>query len=60
MFRDGELFGLLLLLFIPGFSSPSSLSLIFSYKVTEGGGAFPFNSLSKAHIFYSDVPSPWP
>lgn len=47
-------------LFITGFYFPSSLSLIFSYKITEDGGAFPFHSMSGAHIFFSDVPSSWP
>lgn len=47
-------------LFIPGFYFPSSLSLIFSYKMTEDREAPPFNSVSGAHIFSSDVPSSWP
>lgn len=47
-------------LFITGFYFLSSLSLIYSYKMIEDGGAFPFHSMSGAHIFSSDVPSSWP
>lgn len=47
-------------LFITSFYFPSSLSLIFSYKMTEDGGVFPFHRKSGAHIFSSDVSSSWP